>query len=77
MSKTTIVFEYDASAYRGGGIPGVPLRDLTQADIESMPPHSVASIKASKLYKQPKPKPNKPKVAGDGVAKLEHQGEDR
>lgn len=46
--------------------PGVPLRDLTQADYDALSKHQQASIDASPLYRKTKPradaldKPEKP-----------------
>jgi hypothetical protein len=50
-SKTVYAYQPDANLY-GDAIPGVPLRDLTDADLAQLPAHLVASIAASPLYRR-------------------------
>ena len=44
----------------GAALIGVPLRDLTEADMDDMPAHTVKSIDESPLYRKTKPPAIKP-----------------
>lgn len=52
-----VIYTYNADANTGpndaplASLPGVPLRDLTQADIDGQPAHIQASIVSSPLYR--------------------------
>ena len=55
---TKIARHYDESKNEmGGAFPGVPLRDLTQAEYDSYAPWIQASIDASPMYKKTPIKP--------------------
>lgn len=41
----------------GAAFPGVPLRDLTDAEFEALPEHLQRDVDASELYQKTKPKP--------------------
>lgn len=44
---------YDASKNEAGGyLPGVPLRDLTEAEFDALPAHLQASLDASPMYRK-------------------------
>lgn len=46
-----IAFFYDDTMNpKGRFISGVPLRDLTQDEVDALPPHKQASIAASPMY---------------------------
>lgn len=58
MAADRIALHYrrDLNA-EGASIPGVPLRDLTQADLDDLPERLLAEVKASRLYTvRPAPK---------------------
>jgi hypothetical protein len=61
MSSDDVVFFYDASANPSGDhYAGVPLRNLTQADLESLPEWLRRSIEDSPFYrKAARPKADK------------------
>ena len=53
---STIAFYYNpARNPDGAALIGVPLRDLTEADVDDMPAHTVKSIDESPLYRKTKP----------------------
>lgn len=53
MSSDDVVFFYDASANPTDGYyAGVPLRDLTRADLADMPDWLRKSIEASPFYRK-------------------------
>ena len=58
---STIAFYYNAARNPdGAALIGVPLRDLTEADLDDMPAHTVKSIDESPLYRKTKPPAIKP-----------------
>jgi hypothetical protein len=49
----TIIYTYDATKNPDGAyLPGVPLRDLTEADLASLPAWLVASIAGCAFYRK-------------------------
>jgi hypothetical protein len=55
--KIVRYYRHDRNA-EGRFFPGVPLRDLTQADLDALPEHVRASVEASDLYvTRPAPEP--------------------
>lgn len=51
MSSDTVVYTYDETRNpHGGYLPGVPLRDLTQADLDSLPGWILPSVAAAPYY---------------------------
>lgn len=58
-----IAWYYNAAKNPDGhALIGVPLRDLTEADMAEFPDHTTASIDASDLYRKTKPPAPKPDV---------------
>ena len=58
---STIAFYYNVARNPdGAALIGVPLRDLTEADLDDMPAHTVKSIDESPLYRKTKPPAIKP-----------------
>ena len=59
--STDIAWYYNAARNPdGAALIGVPLRDLTEADVDDMPAHTVRSIDESPLYRKTKPPAIKP-----------------
>ena len=59
----TIARHYDASKNPdGGGIPGAPLRDITQDEWDELPEWLQRSIDASPFYRKTKPSASAPKA---------------
>ena len=59
--STDVAWYYNAARNPdGAALIGVPLRDLTEADVDDMPAHTVRSIDESPLYRKTKPPANKP-----------------
>ena len=59
-----IVWYYDSDKNPdGASFIGVPLRDLTEADMQEIPHHSFAAIEQADFYRKTKPKTKKTEVA--------------
>lgn len=66
-----VIYEFIEKEHKQGrSLAGVPLRDLTEADIASYPDHVVKSIEACALYRK-KAKPAA--VVGATVAEVEEK----
>jgi len=61
-----IVWYYTAVKNPDGAmLLGVPLRDLTEADMAEFPKHTIASIEAHDMYRKTKPTAPKPDTEDD------------
>ncbi len=59
-----IVWYYDPDKNPdGASFIGVPLRDLTEADMQEIPSHSLAAIEQADFYRKTKPKSRKPEAS--------------
>ena len=54
--STDVAWYYNAARNPDGAmLIGVPLRDLTEADLDEMPPHTVKAIDEHPMYRKTKP----------------------